>query len=97
MVLFLLLLEDPAEQRGSRRTRDGRTPVVRQEYLAGVLGIAQPVISRWESYWQRADWRRLLSQKTPELLTRELQQQIITTWAHWPSWGLSEIHRLLVG
>ena len=97
LVLFLLLLEDPAEQRGSRRTRDGRTPVVRQEYLAGVLGIAQPVISRWVSYWQRADWRRLLSQKTPELLTRELQQQIITTWAHWPSWGLSEIHRLLVG
>jgi len=97
LVLFLLLLDDPAEQRGGRRTRDGRTPAVRQEYLARVLGIAQPVISRWARYWQEADWRRLLSQKTPELLTRELQQQIITSWAHWPSWGLGEVHRFLVG
>ena len=97
LVLFLLLLEDPAEQRGSRRTRDGRAPVVCQEYLAGVLGIAQPVISRWERYWQDPDWRRLLSQKTPQLLTQELQQQIILSWAHWPSWGVREIRRLLVG
>jgi transposase-like protein len=95
LVLFLRLLEDPAEQRGSRRTRDGRTPLVRQEYLAGVLGIPQPVLSRWEGYWQKADWRRLLSQKSPEVLTLELQEQIIRTWAHWPSWGVEQIHALL--
>jgi hypothetical protein len=67
LVLFLLLLEDPAEQRGSRRTRDGRTPVVRQEYLAGVLGIAQPVISRWERYIPRTN-------NTVELVIRRFDQ-----------------------
>jgi hypothetical protein len=96
LVLFLGLLEDPREKRSGRRTRAGRTPGVRQEYLAKVLGITQPEISRWQRYWQNADWRRLLSQKTPEVLTLELQQQIITTWAHWPNWGVGEIHHLLV-
>jgi transposase-like protein len=97
MVLFLRLLEDPTTHRGSRRTRDGRTPLVRQQYLAGVLGIPQPDISRWERYWQEADWRRLLSQKAPEVLTFELQQRIIETWARWPDWGREAVHRFLVG
>jgi hypothetical protein len=96
LALFLLLLEDPAEERGGRRTRDGRRPVVRQEYLAGVLGLPHPVLSRWQGYWLKRDWRRLLSQRTPELLTLEVQEQIINTWAHWPSWGPGEVHRLLV-
>jgi len=34
LVIFLGLLEVPGETRGSRRTRDGRTPFVRQEQLA---------------------------------------------------------------
>ena len=96
MILFLRLLEDPDEHRGSRHTRDGRTPFVRQEYLAQVLGIPQPDLSRWERYWQTADWRRLLSQMGKEVLTLELQQRIIETWAHWPSWGIEQVHRLLV-
>lgn len=96
MILFLRLLEDPDEQRGSRRTRDGRTPFVRQEYLASVLGIPQPDLSRWERYWQAADWRRLLSQMAKEVLTQELQQRIIDTWAHWPSWSIQQVHRFLI-
>jgi len=36
LILFLRLLEDPDERRGSRRTRTGRTPFVRQQYLGQV-------------------------------------------------------------
>ena len=95
LILFLRLLEEPKGQRGSRRTRDGRTPFVRQEYLAAVLGIPQPDLSRWERYWLTADWRRLLSRMAKEVLTLELQQRIIETWAHWPSWGIEQVHRFL--
>ncbi len=95
-VLFLRLLEDPSERRGSRRTRAGRTPFVRQQYLAQTLGIPHPDISRWERYWLLGDWRRLLSQHRGEVLTLELRQRIIETWAQWPQWGLEQVHRLLV-
>ncbi|MCL6430583.1 MAG: transposase [Anaerolineae bacterium] len=96
LVLFLRLLEVPDEHRGSRRTRDGRTPFVRQQYLAQALGIPQPDLSRWEGYWHDGDWRRLLSQMAKEVLTLELQQRIIETWAHWPGWGVEQVHRFLV-
>jgi hypothetical protein len=51
LVIFLGLLEVPGETRGSRRTRDGRTPFVRQEQLAEWAGVPHPVISRWFGYW----------------------------------------------
>ena len=95
-VLFLLLLEDPTGHRGSRRTRDGRTPFVRQQWLAKALGLRQPHISLWLRYWLQGDWRRLLSQHTGEVLTLDLQQRIIETWAHWPNWGIEQVHRFLV-
>jgi transposase-like protein len=96
LVLFLLLLEDPNGRRGSRRTRDGRTPFVRQQWLAEALGLCQPDISLWLRYWLQGDWRRLLSQHSREVLTLELQQRIIETWARWPNWGVEQVHRLLV-
>lgn len=96
LVLFLRLLEAPDERRRSRRTRDGRTPFVRQEALAGALGIPQPDLSRWERYWLGGDWRRLLSQHAEEVLTLELQQKIIETWARLPGWGVGRLHRFLV-
>ena len=47
LVLFLSLLDVPGLARGSRRTRDGRTPFVRQMQLAEWFGVPQPDISRW--------------------------------------------------
>jgi transposase-like protein len=96
LVLFLRLLEVPGTRRGSRRTRDGRTPFVRQEALGAAVGVPHPDISRWEKYWHSGDWRRLLSLHSAEVLTLELQQQIIATWARLPSWGLARIHQFLV-
>jgi transposase-like protein len=96
LVLFLRQLEVPDERRGSRRTRAGRTPFVRQQALARDFGVPQPDISRWERYWQAGDWRRLLSQHAPQVLTYELQCQIIQTWARWPAWGVERVHAFLV-
>jgi transposase-like protein len=96
LVLFLRLLEWSGEQRGGRRTRDGRTPFVRQQELGRALGIVQPDLSRWEGYWTSGNWRRLLSQRAEEVLTLELQQRIIGAWSHLPAWGVEAVHRLLV-
>jgi hypothetical protein len=96
MVLVLRLL-DTEERRRGRRTRDGRTPAVRQEMLAAALGIPQPDISRWERYWQEGDWANLLSLHSPGVLTHELCEQIITTWAHHPQWSCERVYHLLTG
>ena len=97
--LFILALRclDDGTPRGSRRTRSGQTPAVRQQMLAAALGVPQPDISRWEGYWQARDWRRLLSQYAPEILTHELQEQIIATWARHPQWSAEAVYRLLIG
>jgi transposase-like protein len=95
MVLVLRQLDGGA-RRGSRRTREGRTPVVRQEMLAEVLGIPQPDISRWEGYLHNRDWRRLLSVHSPDVLTHDLVETIITTWAHHPQWSSERVYHLLV-
>jgi transposase-like protein len=86
LVIFLGLLEVPGETRGSRRTRDGRTPFVRQEQMAAWAGVPHPVISRWFGYWLAQDWRRLLSQRWGEVLTLEVQQRIIECWVLHPWW-----------
>jgi hypothetical protein len=51
LVLFLSLLDEPGATRGSRRTRDGRTPFVRQLQMAEWLAVPQPHISLWLRYW----------------------------------------------
>jgi transposase-like protein len=91
LILFLGQLEVPGETRGSRRTRDGRTPFVRQQQLAAWFDVRQPVISRWMGYWLEEDWRRLLSQQAPEVLTLALQQRIIDTWVQFPWWGVGRV------
>ena len=91
LILFLRLLEVPGERRGSRRTREGRRPAVRQQALAAAYQVTQPEISRWEGYWQQADWRRLLSLHSPDVLTLELQARIIQVFAHFPWWGASKV------
>jgi hypothetical protein len=91
LILFLRLLEVPGERRGSRRTREGRTPAVRQQALAAAYQVTQPEISRWEGYWQRDDWRRLLSLHSPDVLTLELQARIMQVFAHFPWWGAGKV------
>lgn len=84
VILFLRLLEGPAARRGSRATRDGRRPVVRQAQLARWFGISQPNISRWEKYWLAEDWANLLSLKSAEVLTTDLRAQIVAVLARFP-------------
>ena len=95
LLLFLRLLEVPGEARGSRRTRDGRTPFVRQEYLAQVFAMPQPDLSRLEKYWLAGDWANLLSLKTVEVLTQEVQARIVAVFATFPWWGVERVYEYL--
>jgi len=95
LIIFLGQLEMEEESRASRRTRDGRTPFVRQEQLAEWFDVPQPHISLWFSYWLNQDWRRLLSQKTAQVLTLEVQQRIIDTWVQFPWWGAKRLWKHL--
>jgi transposase-like protein len=90
LIIFLRQLEAPGETRGSRRTRDGRTPFVRQQHLEQALNVPQPHISLWMRYWQNEDWRRLLS-RTSDVLTLDLQQRIIEAWVQFPWWGAQQL------
>jgi transposase-like protein len=95
LILFLRLLDVPGETRRSRRTQDGRTPAVRQQALAAEYGVTQPEISRWEGYWRKADWRRLLSRRAADVLTLELQGRIVQVFAQFPWWGMEQVHTYL--
>ena len=95
LLLFLRLLEVADEERGSRRTRDGRTPFVRQQYLAQAFSMPQPDISRIEKYWLDGDWANLLSLKTAEVLTQELQARIVEVFATFPWWGVEQVYAYL--
>ncbi len=97
LVLFLRLLEVPDHQRGSRRTRDGRTPFVRQMQVSQWFGLPQPDISRVEGYWLRGAWPELLSRCTPEILTPELVRRIVTVCASHPRWNQEEVYQHLQG
>ncbi|MGC9523737.1 MAG: IS66 family transposase [Anaerolineae bacterium] len=91
LAIMLGLLEVPGETRPSRRTRDGRTPFVRQEQLAAWFGVPHPVISRWFKYWLERDWRRLLSQRWGEVLTLEMQQRVIESWVKFAWWSAQRV------
>jgi transposase-like protein len=91
LMIFLLQLEVTGERRGSRRTRDGRTPFVRQAQIAEWFEIPQPVVSRLYNYWLREDWQRMLSQRWGEVLTEKVQQQVVGTWARHPWWGTEAV------
>jgi DNA-directed RNA polymerase subunit RPC12/RpoP len=97
LMLFLRLLDAPGYDRGSRRTRDGRTPFVRQQQVATWFHMPQPDISRVEGYWQRGAWPELLSRCTPEILTPELVRRIVTLCATHPHWNREEVYQHLQG
>jgi transposase-like protein len=95
LMLFLRLLDVPGQRRGSRRTRDGRTPFVRQMQAAAWFGLPHPELSRIEGYWQRGAWPEMLSQYTPEILTPELVRRITTVCATFPHWSQERVYRYL--
>lgn len=95
LVLFLSLLDAPGATRGRRRTRDGRTPVVRQLQLAEWLAVPQPHISLWLRYWHSGDWANLLSLRTEEVLTTELVDRIVAVCATFPTWGVERVYHYL--
>jgi transposase-like protein len=95
LIIFLGLLEVAGEERGSRRTRDGRMPFVRQEQMAEWFEVPQPHISRWNKYWLGQDWRGLLSQRWGEVLTEEVRQRVIDSWVKFPWWTAERLWRHL--
>ena len=95
LIIFLGLLEVVGEERGSRRTRDGRTPFVRQEQMAKWFEVPQPHISRWNKYWLEKDWGRLLSQRWGEVLTEEVRRQVIGSWVQRPWWTAERLQQHL--
>jgi transposase-like protein len=97
LMLFLRLLDVPDQPRGSRRTRDGRTPFVRQVQAAEWFGVPHPNISRVEGYWYRGDWPELFSQFTPEILTPELVRRVATVCATFPHWSQDQVYEYLQG
>ena len=92
LMLFLRLLEVPGQGRGSRRTRDGRTPFVRQQQAAAWFALPQPDISRVEGYWLRGAWPELLSQCTAEILTPEVVRRVVTVCATFPHWTREQVY-----
>ena len=56
LMLFLRLLDAPGPSRRSRRTRDGRTPFVRQVQAAAWFGLPHPDVSRWRAIGRRGAW-----------------------------------------
>jgi len=95
LMLFLRMLDVPGQTRGSRRTREGRTPFVRQQQAAAWFGLPQPDVSRVEGYWSRAAWSALLSQHTAEILTPEVVRRVVTVCATCPHWSQEQVYRHL--
>lgn len=94
LMLFLRLLDAPGYS-GTRPTRDGRRPFVRQQQLAKWFHLPQPDISRVEGYWVYGTWPELLSRCTPEILTPELVQRVSTVCATFPQWSQERVYRYL--
>jgi len=95
LILFLGLLDVPGSQRGGRRTRDGRTPFVREMQLAAWFGVPHPDISRWQRYWLAQDWANLLSLCSAEVLTAELVGRIVEVFASFPAWSNERVYHYL--
>jgi hypothetical protein len=93
LIVFLGLLQGEGDARCSRRTRDGRTPLVRQEQMASWFGCPQEHISRWTKYWLEENWADMLSLKSAEVLTADLVERIVTVCATFPSWNGEQVYQ----
>ncbi len=95
LMVFLGLLQGGRDQRASRRTRDGRTPFVRQEQLASWFEVPQERVSQYTRYWLQGDWSNLLSLKSAEVLTVDLLSRIVTVFATFPTWNQQQVYQYL--
>jgi hypothetical protein len=95
LIIFLGLLQSDNDTRHSRRTRDGRTPFVRQDQLAAWTNTKQEHISLWIKYWLAGDWANLLGLKTAEVLTPELVERIVTVFSTFPDWMTEQVYEHL--
>jgi hypothetical protein len=95
LIICLGLLEVAGAERGSRRTRDGRMPFVRQEEMAAWFEVPQPHISRWNKYWLEENWQGLLSQQWGEVLTEEVRRRVIGSWVQRPWWTAERLQQHL--
>jgi len=95
LLIFLGLLQSDDDQRKSRRTRDGRTPFVRQEQMAAWTNTRQEHISLWMKAWLKGDWANLLSLQTAEVLTTELIERIVTVLATFPGWTNEQVYQYM--
>ena len=95
LMVFLGLLQSENDHRASRRTRDKRTPFLRQEQLASWFGVPQERVSQYTKYWLQGDWADLLSLKSAEVLTGDLISRIVTVLATFPTWKDDQAYRYL--
>ena len=88
--LCFSLLDGPEAPRGRRRTRDGRTPLVRHLPLAEGWGLPQPHSRLGRRYWHRGGWANGLSLPSAEVLTAALIARIVAVCATLPGWGVPQ-------
>lgn len=66
-------------------------PFLRQEWLAEGFETHQELISRWQSYRQAGDWRRMMSRRHGPLLTLDQIQQMVNVWAPNFWWTVEDV------
>lgn len=73
-MLFLRQLRTPGRERSP-------WGIVRQESLATIFGVKQEHISRWQGYFRKGEWARLLSMAESSWLTEERCREVVAVWA----------------
>ena len=95
LVLFLSLLDVPGPPGAvGGRGRGARRWCGSCSWWSG-SAYPQPDISRWLKYWQTADWAKLLSLHSAEVLTAELVVRIVEVCATFPTWGVARVYQHL--
>ena len=68
-----------------------KQPFLRQEWLAEWFGTFQELISRWQSYQRKGDWRRLMSRQPGVPFSLDEQKPILKLWAHNFCWTAGKV------
>lgn len=73
-MLFLRQLRTPGREQSS-------WGIVRQEALAQVFEVKQEHISRWQGYFRKGEWARLLSMAESSWLNEDRCRDVVAAWA----------------